>query len=71
MRAVPSRLAEAMRLPSGKNATLGHGAAVALVLAQLLAGRRIPDAHGAVMRTAGDDALAVRRERDAIGGSGP
>src|SRR5262245_53311872 len=45
----------------------GHDAAVAFVSAQFLAGRRFPDAHGAVGVTTGDDPLAVRRERDAVG----
>src|SRR5262249_14769496 len=51
----------------GEERHADHGAGVAFVVAQLPAARRIPDAHGLVGVTAGDDALAVRRTRDATG----
>src|SRR5690349_18754937 len=44
---------------------------VALVSAQLLTARRVPDAHVGVEATAGDYALAVRRKRGAEGVRAP
>src|SRR5438105_13473597 len=56
-------------LAVGEERHAGYGSGMAFVLAQLLAGRHVPDAHHATVLIAGDNAFAVRRERGVIGTS--
>src|SRR5205085_9156410 len=49
-------------LAVGEVGHAGHGAGVPFVIAQLLAGRHVPDAHRVIVETAGDDAFAAGRE---------